>query len=84
MSQALRTAHLRAWNLANALMVCIIVFQAGNGDYGVMPTNGYDGDPAAIVDHLIRSDNFRPGIQPSEASTKAVKGLGLKLSRSAA
>jgi hypothetical protein len=49
MSQALRTAHLRAWNLANTLMVCIIVFQAGNGDYGVMPTDEYDGDPAAVV-----------------------------------
>ena len=36
MSQALSTAHLRAWNLASTLMVCMIVFHAGNGDYGVM------------------------------------------------
>jgi hypothetical protein len=49
MSQALSTAHLRAWNLANTLMVCVIVFQAGNGDYGVMPTDEYDGDPAFVV-----------------------------------
>ena len=49
MSQALRTAHLRAWNLANTLMVCIIVFQAGTGDYGNMPTDEYDGDPAFVV-----------------------------------
>ena len=49
MSQALSTAHLRAWNLANTLMVCVIVFQAGNGDFGVMPTDEYDGDPEVIV-----------------------------------
>ncbi|MGO9360438.1 MAG: hypothetical protein ACLP1D_22660 [Xanthobacteraceae bacterium] len=49
MSQALKAAHLRAWNLSTTLMVCIIVFQAGNGDYGVMPTDEYDGDPAAVV-----------------------------------
>jgi hypothetical protein len=49
MSQALSTAHLRAWNLANTLMVCMIVFQAGNGDYGVMPTDEYDGDLALVV-----------------------------------
>jgi hypothetical protein len=30
-------------------MVCMIVFQAGNGDYGVMPTDEYDGDLALVV-----------------------------------
>ncbi len=49
MSQALRTAHLRAWNLANTLMVCMIVFQDGNGGYSVMPTDEYDGDPAEVM-----------------------------------
>ena len=49
MSQALRTAHLRAWNLANTLMVCVIVFQTGNGDYSFMPTDEWDGDPAATL-----------------------------------
>jgi hypothetical protein len=49
MSQALRTAHARGWNLAFTLMVCITVFQCGDGDYGVMPSSEYDGDPAAII-----------------------------------
>jgi hypothetical protein len=49
MSQALKTAHARGWNLATTLMVCIVVFQAGNGEFGVMPTSEYDGDPASIV-----------------------------------
>ena len=43
MSQALETAHLRAWNLATTLMVCVIVFKAGDG-FGFMPTSEYDGD----------------------------------------
>jgi hypothetical protein len=49
MSQALKTAHARGWNLATTLMVCIVVFQAGNGEFGVMPTAEYDGDAASIV-----------------------------------
>ncbi len=56
MSQALSTAHLRAWNLANTLMVCMIVFQAGDGSYGVMPSDDYDGDPATV---LHEADPFR-------------------------
>ena len=49
MSQALKTAHARGWNLANTLMVCIVVFQAGNGEFSVMPTSEYDGDLSAII-----------------------------------
>jgi hypothetical protein len=49
MSQALSIAHARGWNLATTLMVCITVFHAGNGEYGVMPSAEYDGDPATII-----------------------------------
>ena len=49
MSQALIIAHARGWNLATTLMVCVIVFHAGAGDYGVMPAADYDGDQSAIV-----------------------------------
>jgi hypothetical protein len=49
MSQTLSTAHARSWNLATTFMVCITVFQADNGEFGVMPSAEYDGDPAAIV-----------------------------------
>jgi hypothetical protein len=57
MSQALKTAHARGWNLATSLMVCIVVFQAGNGEFGVMPTSEYDGDPATIIHEF---DPFSP------------------------
>ena len=36
-------------DLATTLMVSITVFLAGNGEFGVMPSAEYDGDPAAIV-----------------------------------
>ena len=57
MSQALSNAHARGWNLATTLMVCIIVFQAGNGEFGVMPSAEYDGDEAAIMHEF---DPFQP------------------------
>ncbi len=57
MSQSLKLAHVRGWNLATTLMVCIVVFQAGNGEFGVMPTSEYDGDPAAILHEF---DPFQP------------------------
>ena len=57
MSQALITAHARGWNLATTLMVCITVFQAGNGEFSIMPSVEYDGDPAAIVHEF---DPFQP------------------------
>ena len=49
MSQALSNAHLRGWNLATTLMVCVVVFRAGTDSFGVMPSAEYDGDPGAIV-----------------------------------
>jgi hypothetical protein len=42
MSQALRTTPLCAWNLATTLMVCGIVFKAGDG-FGFMPSSEYEG-----------------------------------------
>ena len=47
MSQALRTIHLRASNLATTLMVCVIVFKAGDG-FGFMPSSEYEGDVEII------------------------------------
>ena len=57
MSQTLSNAHLRGWNLATTLMVCIVVFQAGNGEFGVMPSAEYDGDEAVIIHEF---DPFQP------------------------
>jgi hypothetical protein len=47
MSQSLAFAN--GWNLATTLMVCVIIFQAGTGEYGVIPAAEYDGDPAAVI-----------------------------------
>ena len=49
MSQPRKTAYARAWNLATTLMVCITVFRAGDGAFGVMPSAEFDGDPASIL-----------------------------------
>ncbi len=57
MSQALSIAHARGWNLATTLMVRITVFHAENGEYGVMPSAEYDGDPATIIHEF---DPFQP------------------------
>jgi hypothetical protein len=38
-------------------MVYITVLQAGNGEFGVMPSAESDGDPAAIVHEF---DPFQP------------------------
>jgi hypothetical protein len=57
MSQALSTAHTQASNLATTLMVCITVFQAGTGEFGVLPSAEYGGDSAAIVHEF---DPFQP------------------------
>ncbi len=59
MSQSLRTAHAHGWSLAKTLMVCIVVFHAGNGEFGVMPSADYDGDPAAII-HEFDPWEFNP------------------------
>jgi hypothetical protein len=55
MSQSLAFAN--GWNLATTLMVCVVIFRAGTGEYGVMPWGEYDGDPAAIVHEF---DPFQP------------------------
>jgi hypothetical protein len=47
MSQALAFAN--GWNLATTLMVCVVVFHADTGNYGVMLAAEYDGDPAAVI-----------------------------------
>jgi len=47
MSQALAFAN--GWNLATTLMVCVVVFHADAGNFGVMLTAEYDGDAACIV-----------------------------------
>jgi hypothetical protein len=49
MSNSLQTANARAWNLALSLMVTVIVFEAENGLFGVMPSSDYDGDASAIM-----------------------------------
>ena len=49
MSQALRTAQIRAWNLATTLMVCVIVFKA-DGGFGLMPTSEYEGDVEVVCE----------------------------------
>ena len=47
MSQSLAFAN--GWSLATTLMVCVVIFQAGAGEYGVMPAAEYDGDEAAVM-----------------------------------
>lgn len=42
-------AFERAWSLAISLMVSIVVFQAGDGSFGVMPESEYDGDDSAVI-----------------------------------
>ena len=55
MSQALAFAN--GWNLATTLMVCVVVFLADTGNFGVMPAAEYDGDPRAVVHEF---DPFQP------------------------
>lgn len=57
MSKSAKTAHAHGLSLAKTLMVCIVVFQAENGEFGAMPTSDYDGDPAAIIHEF---DPFQP------------------------
>ncbi len=49
MSRNFIFAQARCWDIANTLMICVVVFHDGAGDYGVTPSTEYDGDPAAIV-----------------------------------
>jgi len=48
MSQALNTAYACGWSLAATLMTCVVVFRAGDDDFG-MTTAEYDGDPEIVV-----------------------------------
>lgn len=49
---SLNQAHAFAFSLATTLMVSIIIFRAGDGTMGVMPTSEYDGDVAAIIHEI--------------------------------
>jgi hypothetical protein len=55
MSQALAFAN--GWSLATTLMVCVVVFYADAGIYGVMLAAEYDGDPGAVIHEF---DPFQP------------------------
>jgi hypothetical protein len=50
-------AQARGWNLATTLMLCITVVHSGNGEYGIMPSAEYHGDPATIIHEF---DPFQP------------------------
>jgi hypothetical protein len=45
---SLTIAQRYAWSLARSLMVCVTLFQAGNG-YAAVPTSEYDGDADSII-----------------------------------
>jgi hypothetical protein len=47
-SMSLFIAQRHAWSLARTLMVCITLFQAGDG-YSAMPSADYDGDADRII-----------------------------------
>lgn len=66
MSQALAFAN--GWNLAITLMVCVVVFHADAGNFGVMLAAEYDGDPAAVIhdydpwEIMDSSDRYLPAL----------------------
>lgn len=45
----LEIAQSHAWDLAQTLMVCIIVFQIGEQVFGVVEADEFDGDVETIV-----------------------------------
>ena len=49
MSHALNAAYARGWNLATTLMDYVVVFRAGDNDFGVMLTAECDGDLDLVV-----------------------------------
>ncbi len=65
MSQALTFAHAGGWNLTTTLMVCITVCHTGNGDYGVMPSVEYDGNPQRSSVNAIPSNPERRRSPPA-------------------
>ncbi|GIW56791.1 MAG: hypothetical protein KatS3mg082_3195 [Nitrospiraceae bacterium] len=53
---SLTVAQRHAWSLARTLMVCVTLFQAGNG-YAVVPTAEFDGDADSVIHEY---DPFNP------------------------
>lgn len=49
MSNTLKSANAAAWRLALLLMVTVVVFQAEDGRFGVLPSADYDGEACAIL-----------------------------------
>lgn len=49
MSQGFNAAYAREWNLATTLMDYVVVFRAGDDDFGVMLAAEYDGDRVLVV-----------------------------------
>ena len=49
MSQALNAAYARGWSLATTLMDYVVVFRAGDDDFGVMLAAEYDGDLELVL-----------------------------------
>ena len=49
---SLADAHAFALSLASTLIVPIVIFRAGDGTIGVMPTAEYAGDEDTIVNEL--------------------------------
>jgi hypothetical protein len=53
---SLTIAHRHARSLARTLMVCVTLFQAGNG-YAVVPTSEFDGGADSV---FYEYDPFHP------------------------
>lgn len=53
---SLTVAQRHAWSLAGTLMVCVTLFQAGNG-YAAVPTAEFDGDADSVIHEY---DPFNP------------------------
>lgn len=47
-----KDAYAFASSLAATLMVSIVVFQAGDGSYGVVPADEIDGDEVQIIQEI--------------------------------
>ena len=70
-------AHAFAASLATTLMVSIVVFRAGDGTYGAIPTDEIDGDELSVISEI---DPYGLGLgltAPSPAPDRAGDGAGL-------
>jgi hypothetical protein len=72
MSQALAFAN--GWNLAITLMVCVVVFHADAGNFGVMLAAEYDGDPAAVIHEFDPFPNVA-GVRPRRREAARLQGV---------